>query len=497
MLPAFAASLVAIVLSALCVQAAEKPSDVHVLSKGNFTEFVQPHALALVEFYAPWCGHCQALAPHYEASATQLKAEGVVLAKVDCTAEEALCAEQEVSGFPTLKVFRHGVPARYGGPRKTEGIVSYMRKQLLPAVSEVDSRADLDALKSKSEFVLVGFADKGDKASLDAVRQFGEARRDDVVVGVSTNQELAAELNVRFPSLVALRTFDQPQVVLHPREKTLTREVVDAFATLESLPLVDEIKPENFMKYAEAALPLAYYFVDPASPSKEAELSKLRDVARKYRGKLSLVWIDATRFASHAKALNLGGEQWPAFAMQDLSSGAKYTLEKLGNDPAGAVGDFLARYASGKAQPSVKSAPVPEKQEQAVIEVVADEFDKYVLQSDKDVLVEFYAPWCTHCKRLAPTYAKLAELYANDTQSRKKVQVVKMDATANDVPPSAQIVVTGFPTIALKPAGKGAPQFVDYEGDRSLESFIEFIASKGSHKVSVKAPAVESEHDEL
>lgn len=82
----------------------------------------------LVEFYAPWCGHCQALAPHYEAAATTLKAEGIKLAKVDCTVEEALCGEQDVKGYPTLKVMRHGQASEYSGPRKTDGIVSYMQK---------------------------------------------------------------------------------------------------------------------------------------------------------------------------------------------------------------------------------------------------------------------------------------------------------------------------------------------------------------------------------
>merc|ERR1711997_957293 len=77
----------------------------------------------------------------------------------------------------------------------------------------------------------------------------------------------------------------------------------------------------------------------------------------------------------------------------------------------------------------------------------------------KHVLVEFYAPWCGHCKQLVPIWDSLGEKFAD----REDIVIAKMDSTANEL---EDIKIQGFPTIKL--FKKGDNKVVDYNGERTL-----------------------------
>ena len=91
--------------------------DVIVLTSENFEEQVAANKYMMVEFYAPWCGHCKALAPHYKQAATEMKSENVTLAKIDGDREKALAEKFEVDGFPSIFFFADGEHKAYPAER--------------------------------------------------------------------------------------------------------------------------------------------------------------------------------------------------------------------------------------------------------------------------------------------------------------------------------------------------------------------------------------------
>ena len=101
--------------------------------------------------------------------------------------------------------------------------------------------------------------------------------------------------------------------------------------------------------------------------------------------------------------------------------------------------DLLAR----KLEQYLKSEAVPASNDAPVKVVVAKQFDEIVNDESKDVLIEFYAPWCGHCKALAPEYAKAAGILA---EKESPIKLGKVDATEEGkLAESHQ--VRGYPTL--------------------------------------------------
>jgi len=476
-------SSAALVLGAASVAVAADASNVHDLKTDTFNAFVGEHDLVLAEFFAPWCGHCKALAPEYEEAATALKEKNIPLAKIDCTQEADLCKEHGVEGYPTVKVFR-GLDSvsPYNGQRKADAIISYMTKQALPAVSDVTTDS-LEEFKTADKVVLVAFFDKTDKESNLTYTAVANADRDNYLFGASNDADLAKAEGIKVPGIALYKSFDEGKDIYDGKWE---KEDITKFAKVASTPLVGEVAPETYAGYMDSGLPLAYIFAE-TKEEREEFAKELKDVAKEHKGVINFATIDAKAFGGHAANLNLAADKWPAFAIQDVAGNKKYPFSQDEKITAKAIGKFAKEYASGKLEPSIKSEPIPETQEGPVTVIVAKNYEQIVNDSTKDVLVEFYAPWCGHCKALAPKYEELARSYAEHSDASSKIVIAKVDATLNDVPDEIQ----GFPTIKLFPANNKAEP-ITYSGDRSIEDIAKFIQENGHFKVD----ASELEHDE-
>jgi len=106
--------------------------DVVVLTSANFKQKVlNSDELWLVEFYAPWCGHCQRLEPEFKKVAKELKGT-VNVGAVDMTQHQDVGAPYGIKGFPTLKFFGYNKnkPIDYNGARSSDAMGDEAFKQL-------------------------------------------------------------------------------------------------------------------------------------------------------------------------------------------------------------------------------------------------------------------------------------------------------------------------------------------------------------------------------
>jgi len=462
----------------LCTFNSVKASDVIVLTNDNFDTEVAKHPLILVEFYAPWCGHCKHLAPEYEVAATKLKEVGIPIAKVDADAEEnrPLGDRFGIRGYPTLKLLRNGNPSEYTGGRTADSIVSWMKKQNLPAISTLNSVEEVNKFAAAERVVVVGFFSSRDSEEYDAFKTIANQQRDNFVFGEVVGQaDVNKEFGVEDTSVILFKQFDEGKNIL----------TKDAFSTLatfiatNSVPLIDEIGPENYKVYVESGIPLAYLFVDlTVSGQKDEYLAKVNDIAKNTKGKVNWVYIDWAKYAKHSERLGLSGNKVPAIAIEKVAEGTHYAFDESTEITSAAVESWIQSFLDGSLKPTIKSEPIPESNDGPVKILVANNFDQIVKDETKDVLVEFYAPWCGHCKKLAPTWEELG----TTLKSVPSVVIAKLDATANDVDP--RYGVRGFPTLKFFPANnKDAP--VEYEGDRSLEDLISFVKENAHIKFTL------------
>ncbi|OMO49524.1 Thioredoxin [Corchorus olitorius] len=132
------------------------------LDESNFDSSISSFDYILVDFYAPWCGHCKRLSPQLDEAAPVLAGlkEPIVIAKVNADKHTRLARKYDIDAYPTLMLFIHGVYTEYYGPRKADLLVQYLKKFVAPDVSILSSDAAVnDFIEAAGSFfpIYIGF----------------------------------------------------------------------------------------------------------------------------------------------------------------------------------------------------------------------------------------------------------------------------------------------------------------------------------------------------
>ncbi|XP_023246468.1 protein disulfide-isomerase A3 [Copidosoma floridanum] len=445
----------------------------------DFKDELPRHKNSLVMFYAPWCGHCKKLKPEFAKAAELLRGHDppITLAKVDCTeAGKSTCNDYSVQGYPTLKIFANEEPPKeYNGPRDAEGIAKYIKSQVGPASKEIFSSEDFNSLFNDPNVVnIVGFFEDQSFPLFKTFQSVANQLREKATFAHTFSKEVSESENYK------------NTIVLY-RPKSLHNKFEDNKVTCDGNG-VEEIKkcikhnfhgivgvrtPDNIDDFRKP-LVVAFYDVDYVKNPKITNYwrNRIIKVAKEFENEFNFAISPKDHFQQELNefGIDYSKSDKPVVLARDEQN-QKFVLE--GDFSIESLTKFMNDLQAGSLEPYIKSEPIPEDNSSNVKVAVAKNFDDVVINNGKDTLIEFYAPWCGYCKKLAPVYDELGEKLANED-----IEIVKCDATANDVPPPYDL--RGFPTLYWVPKdSKASP--IRYEGGRELDDFIKYIAKHATN----------------
>lgn len=473
----------AVATSAVIAAEPELEEGVLVLTDETFEDTLAKSDKILIEFYAPWCGHCKKLTPEYAGAAGVLaKADPPVpLAKVDCTVHKKTCEKFGVQGFPTLFWFVNGEKMEYGGGRTKDTIVSWVMKKSGPPSTEV-SCAALKEKVAESKFVLAYFGELTNALYTDAHMSFA-ASEDGITFVHNTDAACAKENGAAFPGLAFFRKFEESPLAY---SGAADKDALIAWTKPLRVPTVFEFTDDEIEAIFGQQQPALFLFrskEDASSPFQAV----FEEAAKAHKGKMLFSYSGVSEGIQErlAEFIGVTADDLPTMRALLPDGMKKFVSEvKPADHTVETIGKFVDDVVGGKISAHLKSEEAPAEQGNNIV-IVGKEFEKIVKDETKDVLVKFYAPWCGHCKKLAPVWDELADAFAGEPD----VVIGKFDATLNE---ADGVEIQGYPTLMWYPKDNKAG--VTYDGERDLESFKKWINEKSP---VIQAKAATEQHADL
>jgi protein disulfide-isomerase A1 len=457
-----------------------------VLTDDNFDEAIAKYDYLLVEFYAPWCGHCKKLAPEYEAAAEVLSAQDPprTIAKLDATENKAMGDRYEVKGFPTLMWFTNGTKSEYNGGRTKDTIIEWINKKTGPVSLEVDCAA-MEEKTSESNLSVSYFgAQEGDLWENYMKSARNPAISEKFQFFHTSDGDCAAKFETSAPGVSITRRFDESPL---PYSGAAVEDDIVAFAKGASVPRLITFSEDYIESIFGDRNPAVILFTEEAD---QCYQSVFAQAAKDLQGELLFVTSGVTEGIQSklAEFVGVSASDMPTMRLvHPAESMLKYVYE---GDASALTGDDVAKFISdfkaGDLQPHLKSQDVSEATTvDGLTIVVGKTWNDVVADPSKDVLVKYYAPWCGHCKSLAPIWDELAK----DVEGMDDLIIAKFDATENEV---AGVEIQGFPTLIFYP--KDNKTGVKFEGDRDLPAFKTYL-NENSSAYQAARPAGETESE--
>jgi protein disulfide-isomerase A1 len=423
------------------------------LTAENFKSTVENTPFTFVTFNAPWCEDCKT----FEGELDKVKGvydDKYVFAKVDIEANQELAQEQEVvpSRVPFIKLYRKGNTAlEYNGEKTAEDVIRWIKRKTVSATEVLKTQKEID------DFL----AQQGDKI-LARIKEGGASMRNWLRAASATELDRFQLAHV-IDETESITMYKQQEEPIQFKDNIFKSKILKWVAE-EGSPLCAEIDNEIWSKCQENGTPIAIFFLTTKT-GEPLEIAK--EVALKYKGQFKTTYSLSSEIASQFGA---SGNFLPTIVFIRFPNNDVTVFdEDIETFSKESAFNFIEKSLDRTYKSYVKSEPIPENNDEPVKIIVAKTWNDIVNQGSKHVFVKFYAPWCGHCKSLAPIWTELAE----KVKDKENVVIAKFDATANSLPEG--ISVPGYPSLILFTEKHN---LWEYSGDRTLEDLEKFLNEK-------------------
>jgi protein disulfide isomerase family A protein 3 len=363
-----------------------------------------------------------------------------------------------------------------------------------PPSEDLDDYEALEAFIDNEDCSIIGAFQSEDDDAFADFQGIAQSMAYDWRWAHTTDEEVLAKLKVKTSAVFLYRSpkYISDKYGDRKRERfpstKLSESALRIWMTKHAQPLVGQYTYTTKDRYLAKKVPVVIIFFDinwEKNPKGTAYfVNRARKIGTQFKGQLNFAVASIKDFDYQLSDFGLAAED----KAHDVRIGL---LHKEGNEELyyGSESEkfssdillkFATDYLAGSLEPAKRqdlSMPPPPMDEDGgdvdegdVVVLTKDNFDEVVNDETKNVLVEFYAPWCGHCKSLKPEYAKAATALAD----AENIVLAKMDATAHDPPEGFD--VQGYPTILFVKAESGAkPE--PYEGEREADAMVAWLKS--------------------
>lgn len=336
------------------------------ITQNNLDMVLASNEIVFINFYAEWCRFSNMLMPIFDDAADEVTKAGydsgkVVMGKVDCDKEGAIATRFHITKYPTLKLFRNGIPAKkeYRGQRSVEAFSEFIKKQLTDPIKNFGSLKELHDL-SEDKRHIIGYMDRRDQPEYEVLRKVAASLKDECQFHAGFGD---ASQQMHPPG--------QPIVVFRADRKTSTEpdetfkgsltnfDELYAWVQEKCIPLVREITFENAEELTEEGLPFLILFHHPSDTESVKKYKEIitRDLVGEKQN-VNFLTADGVRFEHPLHHLGKSISDLPLIAIDSFRHMYLFPSYKDMEKP-GRLYQFLQDLYSGKLHREFHYGPDP------------------------------------------------------------------------------------------------------------------------------------------